>query len=453
MHYRFRKEGDKLMKIILLSGGSGTRLWPLSNDIRSKQFLKLLKDENNEPESMVQRVYRQIRQTGIDDDLVIATGKNQKDSIQSQLGNLVDTILEPERRDTFPAIALASSYLYYKKDMDENEAIIVLPVDPYAELKYFDTLKGLQKIIESDSAKIGLMGIKPTYPSAKYGYILRNRETGVVKGFQEKPSEEYAKTLIEDGAMWNSGVFAFKVSYIMDILRNYISFHSFEDVRNQYTKLPKISFDYEVVENEQSISMVEYDGIWKDLGTWNTLTEVMDNNTIGKVILSEDSKNTHVINELDIPITVLGGHDMVIAASPDGILVSDKHESSKLKNYVNDLSKRPMYEESGWGDSKVLDFSENEDGSSTLTKSIFIKAGKALHYQQHAVRDEIWTIIDGIGDIVIDNHVRNVRRGDVAYILKGQKHSIRAVTNLRLIEVGIGAEIVEDDVKNLEWIW
>lgn len=441
------------MKIILLSGGSGTRLWPLSNDIRSKQFLKLLKDDENKPESMVQRVYNQIRKTGIDAELVIATGKNQQDSIKSQLGDRIDVVLEPERRDTFPAIALASAYLFYEKGMDEDEAIIVLPVDPYAEQEYFDVLENLQIMIESNKAKIGLMGIKPTYPSAKYGYILRDKEDKKVSGFQEKPSEELAEKLIEDGAMWNGGVFSFKVGYIINILRNYISFDNFEDVEDQYRLLPKISFDYEVVEHEQSISMVEYAGVWKDLGTWNTLTEVMDNNTIGKVILSEDSKNTHVINELDIPITVLGANNMVVAASPDGILVSDKHKSSKLKNYVESLPKRPMYEEFGWGDAKVLDFSENEDGSSTLTKSIFIKAGESLHYQQHAVRDEIWTIIDGSGDIVIDDHVRNVRRGDVAYILKGQKHSIRAITNLRLIEVEIGTEIVADDVKNEEWIW
>ena len=153
-------------------------------------------------------------------------------------------------------------------------------------------------------------------------------------------------------------------------------------------------------------------------------------------------------------MTVLGAKDLVIAASPDGILISDKHESSYLKEYVDGLSKRPMYEESGWGEAKVLDYNDNEDGTSTLTKSIFIKEGeKCLQYQQHAVRDEIWTIIDGIGDVVIDGHVRNVRRGDVAYITKGQKHSIRAVTNMRLIEVEIGSEIVADDVKDLEWAW
>ncbi|SFH87610.1 sugar phosphate nucleotidyltransferase [Pisciglobus halotolerans] len=441
------------MKIILLSGGSGKRLWPLSNDIRSKQFLKLLKNENGEPESMVQRVYKQIKTAGIDTDIVVATGKNQEDSICNHLGNTVDVVLEPERRDTFPAIALASSYLYYQKSMSEDEVIVVLPVDPYAELEYFSLLKEIENKVAAREANIGLMGIKPTYPSAKYGYIIPDNKTGLVKGFQEKPTEDYAQQLIEKGAMWNGGVFAFKAGYIMDKLKQYISFNSFAEVEEQYSVLPKISFDYEIVEKESAIAMVEYDGIWKDLGTWNTLTEVMDDKKIGKVLMSGSCENSHIINELDIPITVLGAKNMVIAASPDGILVSEKHESSYLKEYTNDISKMPRYEESGWGEAKVLDYVDYEDGKSSLTKSLFIKSGESLNYQEHAVRDEIWTIVDGIGDIVIDDHVRNVRRGDVAYIMKGQKHSIKAITDLRLIEVQIGNELTESDVKELEWVW
>lgn len=441
------------MKIVLLSGGSGKRLWPLSNDIRSKQFLKLLKDENGESESMVQRVYRQIKKAGIEADIVIATGKNQNDSIVSHLGNSVDVVLEPERRDTFPAIALASAYLYYQKNMNDDEVVVVLPVDPYAELEYFTLLKEIEEKIIFKEANIGLMGIRATYPSAKYGYIIPDGSSGLVKGFQEKPTEELAQQLIENGASWNGGVFAFKVGYIMDKLKHYISFDSYADIEEQYSFLPNISFDYEVVEKESAIAMVEYSGVWKDLGTWNTLTEVMDNQKNGKVLMSESCNNTHVINELDIPITVLGAKNMVVAASPDGILVSDKNESSQLKEYVNDISKMPMYEESGWGESKVLEYVDYEDGKSSLTKSLYIKAGKSLNYQEHTVKNEIWTIVDGIGDIVIDGDVRNVKQGDVAYITRGQKHSIRAVTNLRLIEVQIGNELAENDTKNLEWSW
>lgn len=441
------------MNIILLSGGSGKRLWPLSNETRSKQFLKLLKNNEGKEESMVQRVYRQIKEASIEANIVVATGKSQLDSIRSQLGNKVDLVLEPERRDTFPAIALSCAYLYYEKSMSNDEVVLVLPVDPYAESDYFKTLFKMEKAVNDGNSNMALMGIKPTYPSAKYGYIIPAEESNLAGRFQEKPSEEYAKKLIEEGAMWNGGVFAFKLGYILNIVKNYIEFNSFEEVEKKYSDLPIISFDYEVTEKEKSIAMVEYQGVWKDLGTWNTLTEVMDCNTLGNVILAENCTNTHVINELDIPVTVLGANNMVVAASPDGILISDKHVSSYLKPYVENIQQRPMYEERRWGEYKVLDYVAYGDGTSSLTKSLFIKAGKSISYQSHAIRDEIWTIVDGTGDLLIDGHVRNVRRGDVAYITKGQKHAILAVTDLRMIEVQIGIELVETDIERYDWNW
>ncbi|NMA49006.1 MAG: cupin domain-containing protein, partial [Tissierellia bacterium] len=301
-------------------------------------------------------------------------------------------------------------------------------------------------------ANLVLMGIKPTYPSAKYGYIIPSKD-GTVERFQEKPSEEYADKLIQEGAMWNGGVFAFKLKYMLNIAKKYADFATFEEIRAKYSDLPKISFDYEVVEKESSIAMIEYRGLWKDLGTWNTLTEVMDSKALGKVILADTCNNTHVINELDIPVTVLGINDAVVAASPDGILVSDKGESSYLKPYVEKIQQRPMYEEREWGEYKVLDYVVYGDGTSSLTKSLFIRAGKSISYQSHAIRDEIWTIVDGTGDLLIDGHIRNVRRGDVAYITKGQKHAIRATSDLRLIEVQIGLELVETDIERYNWQW
>jgi mannose-1-phosphate guanylyltransferase len=440
------------MNIILLSGGSGKRLWPLSNETRSKQFLKVLKDTKGQPESMIQRVYRQIRETSPESNILVATGKSQIDSIKSQVGNKVDVVLEPERRDTFPAIILSCSYLAYEKGLNEDEAVIVMPVDPYADTGYFESLKKMEELINKGTANIVLMGIKPTYPSAKYGYIVPNQD-GSVERFQEKPSEEYAQKLIQEGAMWNGGVFAFKLNYILNIAKKYADFSSFEEIKAKYSDLPNISFDYEVVEKEKSIGMVEYSGTWKDLGTWNTLTEVMESSTLGYVILADTCHDTNVINELSIPITVLGINNAVIAASPDGILVTDKHESSYLKPYVEKIHQRPMYEEREWGEYKVLDYVAYGDGTSSLTKSLYIKAGKSISYQSHAIRDEIWTIVDGTGDLLIDGHVRNVRRGDVAYIVKGQKHAIRAITDLRLIEVQIGLELVETDIQRYDWKW
>ncbi len=441
------------MNIILLSGGSGKRLWPLSNEIRSKQFLKLLKDDAGKPESMVQRVYRQIKEASIESEIIVAAGKYQIDSIRSQLENSVDIVPEPERRDTFPAIALSCAYLAFKKNMNMNEVVLVLPIDPYAELDYFRTLVKMEQMIIDGKSNIALMGIKPTYPSVNYGYIIPGKELYSVERFQEKPSEEYAEILVKENALWNGGVFAFKLGYIMDIVNKYIDFDSYEEIIKKYYALPKISFDYEVVEKEKSISVIEYQGIWKDLGTWNTLTEAMDCNTSGNVILDDKCINTHVINELDIPTTVLGADNMVVVACPDGILVSEKNKSSALKSYVEKIHQRPMYEERRWGEYKVLDYASYEDGTSSLTKSLFIKKGKSISYQSHAARDEIWTIVDGAGELVIDGHVKSVKKGDVAYITKGQKHAVNAKTDLRMIEVQIGVELTESDIEKYRWEW
>jgi len=448
------------MNIILLSGGSGKRLWPLSNETRSKQFLKLIKNENHENESMIQRVYRQISMTSIDARIVIATSKSQVDSIQSQLGQSVDIVREPERRDTFPAIALASSYLFFEKKMNMDDVVVVLPVDPFASLNYFETLQLMETIVKADVAKIVLMGIRPTYPSASYGYILPSNSSTLdtitytrVDRFHEKPSEEMAGLLISECALWNGGVFAFKLGYMMDIVRQNLDFDSFSDVEKQYGKFTKTSFDYAVVEKEPSIAMVEYSGIWKDLGTWNALTEVMEDTTFGKVIMADTCQNTHVINELDIPVTVLGAKDLVIVASPDGILISDKHQSSYLKPLVDKIVQRPMFEERRWGEYKVLDYHTYGDETLSLTKHMFIKAGKEISYQLHKIRDEIWTIVDGTGLMVIDDHVRNVRRGDVAYITRGMKHTIKSLTDLHFVEVQIGSELTETDIERYEWQW
>lgn len=435
------------MNIILLSGGSGKRLWPLSNETRSKQFLKLLKNENGENESMIQRIYGQIMNSGIDANIVIATGKAQIDSIRGQLGNDVDVVLEPERRNTFSAIALSSVYLALEKKMMLDEVVLVLPVDPYAELGYFSTVLEMEKTIKSGEANIALMGIKPTYPSAKYGYIIPKIDGKLVDMFIEKPTEEDAKKLIQEGALWNGGVFAFKLGYLLEIVKKYIQFNSFKDVESQYYSLPKNSFDYEVVEKEKSIVMVEYTGTWKDLGTWNTLTEVMENATTGKVIMADNCKNTHVINELDIPITVLGADDMVIAASPDGILVSNKHQSSFLKPFVDRIDQRPMVEEQGWGEYKILDYVTYGDRKSSLTKKLFIKEGLSISCQKHNLRDEIWTIVDGNGVLMIDDLVSHVKSGDVVFINKGKVHAIRAITDLHILEVQIGEELSESDVQ------
>lgn len=444
------------MKLILLSGGSGKRLWPLSNDTRSKQFLKILDDEEKDKESMVQRVWRQLNDVGLSKEASIATSKIQREMIHTQLGMDINIITEPERRDTFPAIVLAASYLYSIELVSEEEVIVVLPVDPYVENEFFQRVKELEDLIEKSNADLALIGVKPTYPSSKYGYIVPNKITEEyveVSHFTEKPSEEKAALLLEEKALWNCGVFAFKLSYLLNLLKEKGINLDYNSLSASYSELPKISFDYEVVEKANKIVALPYNGYWKDLGTWNTLTEEMATSQVGKGVISSDSTNTHLINELDIPITVLGIKDIVVAASPDGILVSDKASSPKIKDLIKDFNQPPMYEERIWGWSRTLDYSKYDNSEEMVTKRICIHEGKNSTYHYHNLRDEVWTIIKGDGELILDNSITRVKAGDVVHLPAGKKHGVRAITELEFIEVQTGSGIGDEDVNRIAFDW
>ncbi|MBM7563603.1 sugar phosphate nucleotidyltransferase [Paenibacillus sacheonensis] len=447
------------MKIVLLSGGSGKRLWPLSNDSRSKQFLKILKNGDGKLESMIQRVWGQLEEADLQNHAYVATSKSQVEMIYSQLGSDINLIVEPERRDTFPAIALAATYLYSIESVNLNETIVVMPVDPYVEISFFQALKRLEHVLDHSDADLALMGVRPTYPSEKYGYIIPKEEAGDdrpfvdVHSFREKPVKEEAEAMIRQSALWNCGVFAFKLDFLITILIANELPIQYEEMLKRYDKLPKISFDYEVVERANRVAAVQYDGPWKDLGTWNTLTEEIETPLIGKGIITEGSLNTHVINELDIPITLMGLSDVIVAASPDGILVADKAASPQIKEVMKHSDQRPMYEERRWGRYRVLDYMRFPDGREVLTKRIFITSGKNLSYQYHSLRDEVWTVVAGNGDMILNEHRFSVKVGDVISIPKENKHSLRAETDIEIIEVQTGSQLIEEDIVRLELDW
>lgn len=432
------------MNLILLSGGSGQRLWPLSNDIRSKQFIKLFKTENGEYESMLQRMYRQIKNVDPEAEITIATSKSQVSAINNQIGLDASISIEPCRRDTFPAIALAAAYLHDVKNISENEAIVVCPVDPFVEKDYFETLMKLSEQAEKDAANLVLMGIDPTYPSEKYGYIIpeSSDEVSEVIAFKEKPDYETAEKYIAQGALWNGGVFAFKLKYLLDKADELLGCSDYKTLFDSYDKLEKISFDYAVVEKEPDIKVMRFKGQWKDIGTWKTLTEAMDEASVGKSIIDEKSENVHVLNELNVPIICVGLKDIVVSASPEGILVSDKEKSDSIKKYVDSLEKQIMFAEKSWGSYLVLDV-ENE----SLTIKVTLNAGHEMNYHSHDLRDEIWNIISGEGLVIINEKEQKVFPGNVVKIPAGTKHKIKAVTELKVIEVQLGKEISVYDKK------
>ena len=228
---------------------------------------------------------------------------------------------------------------------------------------------------------------------------------------------------------------------------------TFAEIRSRYGEFPKISFDYEVAEKAQSVAVVPFAGEWKDLGTWNTLTDELSEHTIGNVVMDDESENTHVINELELPVMCIGARNLVIVASNDGILISDKSKSENIKTYADRLQRRPMFEERRWGEYKVVDTEEFPDGYKSLTKQLKIKSGKCISYQVHRHCDKVWTFIDGEGELVLDGIRSIVGRGDTVTIKKGIKHAVRAISDLTFIEVQSGALLVESDVERFEWIW
>ncbi len=464
------------MNIILLSGGSGKRLWPLSNDIRSKQFIKIFKKEDGTYESMVQRMYRQIKAVDPSATVTIATSRTQVSAIHNQLGDNVGISTEPCRRDTFPAIALATAYLSDVMNVPRDEAVVVCPVDPYVEDDYFAALKTLCDRAAKGGSNLVLMGMEPLYPSEKYGYILTgdsrerkefattyedmkkmeeaNRNIPVrtsseavftsVEAFKEKPDKKTAKTYLRQGALWNGGVFAYRLSYVLDKAKELIGFDDYKDLFDKYETLTKISFDYAVVEKEPSIEVMRFAGKWKDLGTWNTLAEAMEEPVIGEAILNDECDDVHVINELNVPVLVMGIKNAVICASAQGILVSDKEQSSYIKPFVDKIDQQIMFSEKSWGSYQVITVDEG-----SMTVKVTLNPGHGMHYHSHKLRDEVWTVVEGKGKAVIDDKEYDVGPGDVLTMKAGQKHRIEAHTELKVIEVQIGQEIsVQDKEKH-----
>jgi Mannose-1-phosphate guanylyltransferase len=446
------------MKLVLLSGGSGKRLWPLSNDSRSKQFLKVLEDEQHQLVSMVQRVWGQITERGLGGCSYIATGKSQIEMMHNQIGRHVPLIIEPERRDTFAAIALTAAYLYSEQGAEMDETVVILPVDPYVESRFFDEVKQLEAVLRDSDANLALIGVRPTYPSSKYGYIVPSvhpEQFGCrrVDRFEEKPSVERAAELIEEyDALWNCGVFAFKLGFLIRLLKEKGLPLHYEELVRQYHTLPKISFDYEVVERTKQIVVRPYEGYWKDLGTWNTLTEEMGNHLIGKGMISEDSINTHLINEIDIPVSILGLSNVIVAVSPDGILVAEKSASPRVKDFIN-YNQGPKFEERSWGWTRILDDQRYDDGRLVVTKRVGILQGRNISYQLHINREEVWTIVKGEGEFIQNGNYMRVRAGNVLHIPMKTLHSIRAMSELEIIIVQSGNGEEDSRIVELYNTW
>jgi mannose-1-phosphate guanylyltransferase len=423
---------------------------------------------------MVQRIYRQISESSLGDvcsSITVTANAIQQEQLRMQLGSAVDLVIEPARRDTYLAIALAASYLREEKGVREDEVVVVLPVDSFVDTHYFDRIRLIGQAFAQHDADLILVGAKPLHATEKYGYVVpvsgecldgapgeathgAAQISLKVANFREKPSVADAADLIRNGALWNCGVFGFRLGYLMDVVRRDFGrtqgIHSF--LMRNFEDLQRRSFDYEVVEHAQNIRVVEYQGSWKDLGTWETFTEEIEAQTMGKVCLDGETAGTHVLNELGIPVVAMDVKDIVIAANHEGILVAPKGKTYKLKDAVSHLNGRPMQEEKRWGKYIVLDWGSYGD-IEALTKKLTLNPGSKISYQSHVHRKEIWTILSGEGLLYLNDEKRQVGVGDTIRIEANDRHAIQAITKLEIIEVQLGCPLVEEDIIRIEVDW
>lgn len=444
------------MKILLLSGGAGRRLWPLSNKVRSKQFLKLLSTEDNKRESMLQRVSRQLDEVGILSMTHILTSQDQEDLIRNQLEASVQIISEPSQKGTFAAISLAVSYLHSKQDAGLNEKVCVLPVDAFTNISFFHLIKKIPDILTKSNADLAHIGVEPKFPSDQLGYIvprITEKYDGYypITHFIEKPEYKKAEELITKKALWNCGVYGFSIKFMLQVLDKKGLPQEYEQLLAVYHKLPKLSFDVAVAEHNRRSIVVPYEGQWKDIGTWKAFSEQMDSSIIGPCKVSADSSNTHVVNELSQPLHVIGISDSMIVAGPDGILVADKKKCSGVKLQITD--EQPRYVEKRWGSYKIIEKSAPVDELQSITKIVNVLPNRNISFHLHRDRQEIWTVISGSGQVIINNQLRHIKAGDVIQIPIGVKHAIKAVTSLTFIEVQLGVNVSEKDLIRITYSW
>ncbi|OOE12656.1 sugar phosphate nucleotidyltransferase [Fictibacillus arsenicus] len=444
------------MKILLLSGGAGRRLWPLSNKIRAKQFLKLLSTDNNGKESMLQRVCRQLEAADLISNTYLITNQNQKDLIQNQIAASIPIISEPRQKGTFSAVSLAVAYLHSKRETGLDETICVLPVDAFADQSFFYLINQMPSILEKSLAELAHIGVEPEFPSDQMGYIVPNiteqsNDYFQITHFIEKPNRKKAAELKKKKALWNCGVYSFKLSFMLELLKDKGIPTQYDELLSVYNKLPKLSFDVAVAEHSKRSIVVPYAGQWKDIGTWKTISEHIPSSVTGRGMLSDDSINTHVVNELPQPIHVIGISDSMIVAGAEGILVADKNRCAEVKlQHTNDM---PRYVEKRWGSYKVLEKIDDTDEQQSIAKFVNVLPNCNISLHVHQNRQEIWTILSGSGEVIVNSQLHSIKAGDVIRIPVGCNHSIKALTSLTFIEVQIGAEINESDIMLITYSW
>ena len=450
---------------VILAGGAGSRLWPLSRELCPKQLLNI-----NARESLLQSTFIGLSNFIPAKNIISVTNIKHLSNVKMQLLQVyeIPTILsEPISKNTAPAIALSAKYLI--ENYSGDEIMLVFPSDLMMEYSQnlFDVINEAQKYAKD--GKIVTFGIKPTYPEVSYGYI--KAEDKVVKSFTEKPDSQTASEYIKDpNYYWNSGIFMFKVSTIIEEFEKYcpkisqcmktIKCSGITVPLKEFEKMPNISIDYAVMEKSQNLVMLELNTKWKDLGSWKSIYEVSpkdsNNNVFAGKVLDKGSKNSLVCSTSKLVATI-GLEDTVIVETEDAILACKKDRTQEVKQIYETLKKqhdetqkvhKTVYRP--WGFYTVI-----AEGQGFQTKLIHVNPGQKLSLQSHEYRSEHWVVLSGNAKVILEGKEHILSPGHSIDIAVKAIHSLQNPyeTPIEIIEVQKGDILSEDDIIRYEDIY
>ncbi len=454
---------------LILAGGSGSRLWPLSRELYPKQLLNI-----QNTESLLQATFERLIDLIPAKNIISMTGVKHVSNVRYQLSKITDNpivLSEPISKNTAPAIAIATQYI--SKKSEDDPVILVVPSDHLIkDIKAFSkTVIEGEKI--ANKGYIVTFGIKPSYPETGYGYInvTNNKiENGFkVNKFVEKPDTELAEKYIADGNYyWNSGIFMFKASTLLNELRTcssdiYELLNNFDFTKSdeipytEFDKMPSISIDYAVMEKSDKIALLKLESDWNDLGSWKSIYDVSNKDSDGNVkighVLDEGSKNSLIYSSSKLVATI-GLEDAVIVETEDAILACKSDRTQDVKKIFDTLKKqndnthlvhKTVYRP--WGYYTVL-----AEGNGFLTKMIQVNPGQKLSVQSHNHRSEHWVVLEGMAKVLLEGKEHILSPGHSIDIDVKEIHSLQNPFDevLKIVEVQKGDLLIEEDIVRYE---
>lgn len=452
------------MRGIILAGGSGSRLWPLSRELYPKQLLKI-----NSDKSLLEDTFLRLANIMPNENIISITNTKHAGDVRMQLSSIASdcTILsEPVGKNTAPAIAVSVKYIL---DNYGDDIVLVVPSDPLIK----DSEKFKESILEAEKlAELGYIvtfGVKPTSPNTGYGYIktlpMQNNIGFNVDKFKEKPDEKTAQEYVKDGSyFWNAGIFMFKASVFMKALEehakeiyNILSEFNLKGKAEidymTFDKMPSISVDYAVMEHAKNIALVPLKSDWSDLGCWGAIYEVDDKDEDGNVkighTIAQECKNSLLYSSTRL-VAGVGIEDMIIVETPDAILACSKNKAQEVKKVYEKLKEvkdethlvhKTVYRP--WGYYTVLN-----QGEGYLTKMICVSKKAQLSLQSHNFRSEHWVVLSGTARVTLEDKTFMLKPGSSIDIPVKAKHSLANPYNdeLKIIEVQKGDKLIEEDI-------